>query len=226
MPHGAEFQSRLGMATNTPSSVYKPLHEYRILRVSNSPHLCELCTTLSVVAQHLPLCTVSSFTKRPACLKHLKFGCQRRAIARTQSSQSLCATHSSSLACPRGASRANTRKWVAGHGQAPCKGGRPRPNPLVGAASPQGAAASRRGRLRAWLVLAGVGNAHVQAVRGSRPRPGRRGWLPAVRLQGAAPQPGLSPTRAAAGRSVHQQGQCLRKATPPEGCNAYAGQRR
>ncbi|RWW27839.1 hypothetical protein GW17_00007712 [Ensete ventricosum] len=53
-------------ATNTPSSVYKPLHEYRILRVSNSPHLCELCTTLSVITQHLPLYTVSSFTKRPA----------------------------------------------------------------------------------------------------------------------------------------------------------------
>ncbi|RRT62361.1 hypothetical protein B296_00023657 [Ensete ventricosum] len=58
------------MATNTPSSVYKPLHEYRILRVSNSPHLCELCTTLSVVVQHLPLCSVSSFTKPPACLEH------------------------------------------------------------------------------------------------------------------------------------------------------------
>ncbi|RWW10118.1 hypothetical protein GW17_00026354 [Ensete ventricosum] len=58
------------MATNTPSSVYKPLHEYRILRVSNSPHLCELCTILSVVAQHIPLCMVSSFTKRPACLEH------------------------------------------------------------------------------------------------------------------------------------------------------------
>ncbi|RWV98554.1 hypothetical protein BHE74_00058206 [Ensete ventricosum] len=58
------------MATNTPSSVYKPLHDYRILRVSNSPHLCEPCTTLSVVTQHLPLCTVSSFTKHPACLEH------------------------------------------------------------------------------------------------------------------------------------------------------------
>ncbi|RWW11025.1 hypothetical protein GW17_00025399 [Ensete ventricosum] len=65
MLHGVEFLSRLGMATNTPSSVYKPLHEYRILRVSNSPHLYKLCTTLSVIAQHLPLCTVLSFTKRP-----------------------------------------------------------------------------------------------------------------------------------------------------------------
>ncbi|RZR79861.1 hypothetical protein BHM03_00005711 [Ensete ventricosum] len=36
----------------------------------------------------------------------VKFGCQRQAIARTSPSQSLCATHSSSLACPRGASRA------------------------------------------------------------------------------------------------------------------------
>ncbi|RZS11275.1 hypothetical protein BHM03_00042599 [Ensete ventricosum] len=66
MLHGVEFRSHLRMATNTPLSVYKPLHEYQILRVSNSPHLCELCTTLSVVTQHLPLCTVSSFTKRPA----------------------------------------------------------------------------------------------------------------------------------------------------------------
>ncbi|RWW57011.1 hypothetical protein BHE74_00036234 [Ensete ventricosum] len=66
MLHGVEFRSRLRMATNTPSSVYRPLHEYRILRVSNSPHLCELRTTLSVITQHLPLCTVSSITKRPA----------------------------------------------------------------------------------------------------------------------------------------------------------------
>ncbi|RZR75519.1 hypothetical protein BHM03_00060028 [Ensete ventricosum] len=58
------------MATNTPSSVYKPLHEYRILRVSNSPHLYEFCITLSVIEQHIPLCTVSSFTKRLACLEH------------------------------------------------------------------------------------------------------------------------------------------------------------
>ncbi|RRT68275.1 hypothetical protein B296_00007456 [Ensete ventricosum] len=65
MLYGVEFRSRLGMAMNTSSSVYKPLHENQIPRVSNSPHLCELCTTLSVIAQHLPLCTVSSFTKRP-----------------------------------------------------------------------------------------------------------------------------------------------------------------
>ncbi|RRT40754.1 hypothetical protein B296_00047968 [Ensete ventricosum] len=58
------------MATNTLSSMYKPLHEYRILRASNSPHLCEFCTTLSVVTQHLPFCTVSSLTKHPACLEH------------------------------------------------------------------------------------------------------------------------------------------------------------
>ncbi|RWW39096.1 hypothetical protein BHE74_00055603 [Ensete ventricosum] len=58
------------MTTNTPSSVYKPLHEYRILRVSNSPHLCEFYTTLSVVTQHVPLCTVSSLTKYPTCLEH------------------------------------------------------------------------------------------------------------------------------------------------------------
>ncbi|RZR93738.1 hypothetical protein BHM03_00022306, partial [Ensete ventricosum] len=70
MLYGTEFRSRLGMATNTSSSVYKPLHEYRILRVGNAPHLCELYTTLSVVVQHLPLCTVSSFTKCPSCLEH------------------------------------------------------------------------------------------------------------------------------------------------------------
>ncbi|RZR82115.1 hypothetical protein BHM03_00008468 [Ensete ventricosum] len=55
---------RLGMATNTPSSAYKSLHEYRILRVSNSPHLCELCITLSVVEQHIPLCTVERVSHR------------------------------------------------------------------------------------------------------------------------------------------------------------------
>ncbi|RWW38474.1 hypothetical protein BHE74_00056287 [Ensete ventricosum] len=65
MLHGIEFRSRLGMGTNTLSSVYKPLHKYRIIRVSNSPHLCELCTTLMVIEQHIPLYTVSSFTKRP-----------------------------------------------------------------------------------------------------------------------------------------------------------------
>ncbi|RWW54497.1 hypothetical protein BHE74_00038964 [Ensete ventricosum] len=61
---------RLGMAANTPLSAYKPLHEYRILRVSNSSHLCELYITLSVVVQHIPLCTVSFFTKCLACLEH------------------------------------------------------------------------------------------------------------------------------------------------------------
>ncbi|RWW20672.1 hypothetical protein GW17_00015208 [Ensete ventricosum] len=58
------------MVTSTLSFVYKPFYEYRILRVSNSPHLRELCTTLSVVAQHIPPYMVSSFTKRPACLEH------------------------------------------------------------------------------------------------------------------------------------------------------------
>ncbi|RRT72504.1 hypothetical protein B296_00034507 [Ensete ventricosum] len=61
---------RLGITTITPLSAYKPLHEYRILRVSNSPHLCELYTTISIVEQHIPLCTVLSFTKRPTCLEH------------------------------------------------------------------------------------------------------------------------------------------------------------
>ncbi|RWW29617.1 hypothetical protein BHE74_00002988 [Ensete ventricosum] len=58
------------MTTNTPSFAYMPLHECRILRVSNSPHLCELCTTLLVVAQHISLCTISSFAKRLACHEH------------------------------------------------------------------------------------------------------------------------------------------------------------
>ncbi|RWV88416.1 hypothetical protein GW17_00049494 [Ensete ventricosum] len=31
-----------------------------------------------------------------------------------------------------------------------------------------------------------------------RPQPGRRGWLPAARSQGAAPRPGLPPVRATA----------------------------
>ncbi|RZR88938.1 hypothetical protein BHM03_00016602 [Ensete ventricosum] len=54
-----------------------------LLPSSHSPHLFELCTTLSVIAQHLPLCTVSSFTKCPLALCTVKFGCQRRAVART-----------------------------------------------------------------------------------------------------------------------------------------------
>ncbi|RWV78296.1 hypothetical protein GW17_00060754 [Ensete ventricosum] len=66
MLYGAEFRLRLRMGTNTLSSVYKPLHEYRILQVSNSPHLCELCTTLTIIEQHIPLYMVLSFTKRPA----------------------------------------------------------------------------------------------------------------------------------------------------------------
>ncbi|RWW66145.1 hypothetical protein BHE74_00026512 [Ensete ventricosum] len=66
MLHGVELRLRLEMGTNTLSSMHKPLHEYRSLRVSNSPHLCELCTTLSVIEQHIPLYTVSSFTKRLA----------------------------------------------------------------------------------------------------------------------------------------------------------------
>ncbi|RRT60511.1 hypothetical protein B296_00026739 [Ensete ventricosum] len=60
----------LGMATNTQSFAYKPFHEYRIFRVSNSPHPYELCTTLSVIVQYIPLYTVSTFTKRRACLEH------------------------------------------------------------------------------------------------------------------------------------------------------------
>ncbi|RRT54276.1 hypothetical protein B296_00049280 [Ensete ventricosum] len=66
---GAKFWY-LVMATNTPLSAYKSLHEYQILQVSNSPHLCELCITLSFVAQHIPLCTVSIFMKHLACLEH------------------------------------------------------------------------------------------------------------------------------------------------------------
>ncbi|RWW02960.1 hypothetical protein GW17_00033926 [Ensete ventricosum] len=66
MLHDVEFRSRLGMGMNTLSSVYKPLYEYRSLRVSNSPHLCEFCITLIVIERHIPLYMVSSFTKRSA----------------------------------------------------------------------------------------------------------------------------------------------------------------
>ncbi|RRT34742.1 hypothetical protein B296_00040529 [Ensete ventricosum] len=58
------------MATDTPLSAYNPLYEYRILRVSNFLYLCELCITLSVIVQPIPLYTVSFFTKHPACLEH------------------------------------------------------------------------------------------------------------------------------------------------------------
>ncbi|RWV85297.1 hypothetical protein GW17_00052923 [Ensete ventricosum] len=63
-------------------------------------------------------------------------------------------------------------------------------------------AASSRGRPRAWLPPTGVGNT-------------RKRWPPAVRLQGAAPWPGLSLARAVAGRSGRQQGQHPRKAASP-----------
>ncbi|RWV78467.1 hypothetical protein GW17_00060561 [Ensete ventricosum] len=63
MLHGIEFRSCLGMGMNTLSSVYKPLHKYRSLRVSNFPHLYELCTTLTVIEQHIPFYIVSSLTK-------------------------------------------------------------------------------------------------------------------------------------------------------------------
>ncbi|RZS01582.1 hypothetical protein BHM03_00031447 [Ensete ventricosum] len=47
----ASSLSRLGMVMNT--------------RSSNSPHLYELCKTLSVIAQYIPRFMVSSFAKRP-----------------------------------------------------------------------------------------------------------------------------------------------------------------
>ncbi|RZS08860.1 hypothetical protein BHM03_00039895 [Ensete ventricosum] len=100
------------MATNTPSSVYKPLHEYQIPRVSNSPHLCELCTTLSVVEQHIYFARSHLLPNAPLALSTVKFGCERRAVARTQPSKPLCATHFFWLACPRGAAR--TKGWPQG----------------------------------------------------------------------------------------------------------------
>ncbi|RWW24397.1 hypothetical protein GW17_00011312 [Ensete ventricosum] len=48
---------RLGMTMDSPSFIYKSSHEYRILRVNNSPHLCELCIIL-LVAIHLNLYAV------------------------------------------------------------------------------------------------------------------------------------------------------------------------
>nr|RRT70963.1 hypothetical protein B296_00019502 [Ensete ventricosum] len=81
------------MTTNTPSFAYMPLHECRILRVSNSPHLCELCTTLLVVAQHISLCTISFLPSASLAMSTIKFGCQCRAVARTQPSQPLCVMH-------------------------------------------------------------------------------------------------------------------------------------
>ncbi|RZR94266.1 hypothetical protein BHM03_00022934 [Ensete ventricosum] len=84
---------RFGMATNIPSSAYKLLHEYRILRVSNSPHLCEFCATLSVIVQHIPLCTVSSFTKCPACLEHHQVSLPMSSRSSNLGHPNLCALH-------------------------------------------------------------------------------------------------------------------------------------
>ncbi|RZS23249.1 hypothetical protein BHM03_00056143, partial [Ensete ventricosum] len=108
---------------------------------------------------------------------------------------------------------------AANHGQPPCSTGHPWPDQLQGVAGCghgplQGggrlrpkplarAAASMRGRPRAWLAPAGaapagVGSARGQAARGSHPRLGSKGRLPAARLQGAATRPGLPPARATA----------------------------
>lgn len=73
---------------DSPSSVYKSLHEYRILRVSNSHHLYELCVTLSVAKQPIPLCMVLSFTKYLAYLKY----CQVWLLALSHSSNSIIST--------------------------------------------------------------------------------------------------------------------------------------
>lgn len=56
----------LGMATNSPSSVYKPLYEW----VGNFPRLCELCITFSIAEQFIPSCIVSSFATCFTCLEH------------------------------------------------------------------------------------------------------------------------------------------------------------
>ncbi|RRT41630.1 hypothetical protein B296_00038259 [Ensete ventricosum] len=74
MLHGPEFQSRLGMAMNTPSSVYKPLHE--------SFELAIPLTSVSFVQLFQLLCNTSHFTRShfsPSALLSLstvKFGCQ------------------------------------------------------------------------------------------------------------------------------------------------------
>ncbi|RRT42443.1 hypothetical protein B296_00007491 [Ensete ventricosum] len=47
------------------SLIQSPLHPSS-LQDCNSPHLCELYTTLMVIEQHILLYTVSSFTKRSA----------------------------------------------------------------------------------------------------------------------------------------------------------------
>ncbi|RWW23582.1 hypothetical protein GW17_00012164 [Ensete ventricosum] len=79
-----------------------------------------------------------------------------------------------------------------------CKGGdRPRPKPLAWAT------ASMRGRPWAWLAPAGVtplgvGSARGQFAGGDCPLRGRKGRLPAARMQGVAPRPRLPPVRAAA----------------------------
>ncbi|RZS28724.1 hypothetical protein BHM03_00062363 [Ensete ventricosum] len=80
-------------------------------------------------------------------------------------------------------------KGAAGCGQAPCKGR------LAAAKAPLQGAATRRGN-----SLAGMTGCD-QPARGSRPRLGRKWWLPAARPQGAASRPGLPPARVAAGRS-------------------------
>ncbi|RWW36951.1 hypothetical protein BHE74_00057992, partial [Ensete ventricosum] len=94
-----------------------------------------------------------------------------------------------------------TYKGAAGCVQAPCKGWPPSvavaPRARTTAARPQGP------------------DAHGATARGSRPWPSRRWRLPAARLQGTAPRPGLLRARVAAGNSDRQPARCHPKATAP-----------
>ncbi|CAL9192537.1 unnamed protein product [Musa hybrid cultivar] len=70
MLHWHRVSAALGWPRTFHRPHTSPCMSTGIFRVSNSPHLCELCTTLSVAEQLIPLCMVSSFAKRLACLEH------------------------------------------------------------------------------------------------------------------------------------------------------------
>ncbi|RRT37174.1 hypothetical protein B296_00041223 [Ensete ventricosum] len=74
---------------------------------------------------------------------------------------------------------------AASQGQATCRGGRPRPKPLVGVASPQGATTNRCSRQKP-RPPAGMAGACRGGACGRRhhPRLGHKGWLPVAMLQG------------------------------------------
>ncbi|RZR73650.1 hypothetical protein BHM03_00026744 [Ensete ventricosum] len=107
-------------------------------------------------------------------------------------------------------------------GQSPSRAGHPRPGQLRPRHPTRGRPATAKAPLRGSRQHARSPAGMAGAYRGGTcrrrqcPWPGRRGWLSTTRLKGAAPWPGLSPTRVAA-----PAGAVPSREVPPEGSSAY-----